>query len=433
MFQDFAQAKAQELPELKQLADIIVTSKGKKVLLISHDDADGITSGLLLLRALRKCGAAVTVKLPPRFELLPDELEEYCRAQGYDLVFCLDKGTKARYQKYSAFCKQFIIIDHHPIEGDLGELFYVNPRKRTPTAYLSNSHLVYTTLAYAGLADRGGMLANLFGLVGDFALKTVPWTQADWLDEFVKEAITEFPNLFESKSLRPTMFDVKQRQQTSLLHVMTEIINAVCGTGFQFFYNDRDPSLQELDPPRFIFDQLDQYLDSPRCGTEHTIDDFLAGFPEGARVAKFFTYYTQDWDAYVGLMKSTIDLGTIGPVHVYFFLGKDLRLIPMIGSVKLHEKADAEGHEHAIIVITNVLPDRVHTSLRGTGHLVHCGEICQELTRRVKILLASDQANGGGHPPAAEFVVTEPNVSVPLVLEVLFAYLNELMANPRAC
>ncbi|MBN2055240.1 DHH family phosphoesterase [bacterium] len=415
-------------PEYNLAAEKITSCRDQDVLIVSHDDPDGICSAVMLARALHRLGVRSHVRLPPRFMLSADELREYAEACGLSpqgRVFCLDKGVSESYDELTEVVEDVVIIDHHPPQGIPRKVLVVNPSLES-WVRASTTHVLYMVLVLAGLADEGDVIADLLGLTGDFALKTVPEEVASLALELVDHARSAHPHLFESRQIRPTMFDVKQRRQTSLLHQITELVHAVSGGGFQFFYGDRNVLLEHVDPPRHIFNQLLGYLTAGRTAAEDTLEEFIAALPDPQLTELMFRYYLEDWEKYSSLLQASVEIVQLGKVHVYLFIGDRIKLTPMLGSVKLHEMAERLGHQHAIIIIVNVKMDCLHVSMRGTGEKLHCGQMCGNLATRLRERLHIDQVSGGGHPVAAELVVREDGVPPLSVIKEIMDYLGEV-------
>lgn len=106
-------------PELLKLA-----RAGKRMLVVTHIDADGICSGTLTFAALMRKGANATLRTLP--DLDPREIEAL-KAQGYDYYLFTDLGSSLIPQLEAAFDGRFLIIDHHQIpEEDLRKPSVVN-------------------------------------------------------------------------------------------------------------------------------------------------------------------------------------------------------------------------------------------------------------------------------------------------------------------
>ena len=77
---------------LKKILEVV--KKPGKALVFSHDDPDGITSGLICKRMLLKKGWKVKHYMPEGFKLQPEQFEKALKEfPEAECVFILDKGT----------------------------------------------------------------------------------------------------------------------------------------------------------------------------------------------------------------------------------------------------------------------------------------------------------------------------------------------------
>jgi RecJ-like exonuclease len=85
---------------------------GKRVLVITHIDADGLCSGSIVLSSLMRKGANVTLRAVP--DLDPKAISEI-GTQKYDFHIFTDLGSTLVPELESAFGPRFLVIDHHEI------------------------------------------------------------------------------------------------------------------------------------------------------------------------------------------------------------------------------------------------------------------------------------------------------------------------------
>ncbi len=93
--------------ELTKLA-----ATGKKMLIVTHIDADGITSGSIVFAALSRDGANVTLRCVP--DLDPGLIVEL-ESQKYDFYLFTDLGSTLLQELGRAFDGRFLVIDHHEL------------------------------------------------------------------------------------------------------------------------------------------------------------------------------------------------------------------------------------------------------------------------------------------------------------------------------
>jgi len=147
-------------PRSQILAEI---SSSFKPLIFFDDDADGLSSFLLLYKHIRE-GTGVIIKTTPRIDarFLP-KVEEH----SPDRIFILDIAELA--QEFVDSCKVKVVwIDHHhPL--DIKGVTYWNPRNHgtyAPTSYLVHS------------AIKENDWIAMVGCIGD-------WFIPDWKDRFI--------------------------------------------------------------------------------------------------------------------------------------------------------------------------------------------------------------------------------------------------------
>lgn len=105
-----------------RLLDIV--SSGKRVLVVTHIDADGLCSGSLVLSALMRKGANVTLRTVPDLDL--NTIAEVA-AQGYEMHIFVDLASSLVQELETALPGKFMVIDHHQIaEEDLRNPAVVN-------------------------------------------------------------------------------------------------------------------------------------------------------------------------------------------------------------------------------------------------------------------------------------------------------------------
>src|SRR3989339_1154083 len=116
-YKDFVSAELERIGAAGVLA-YLKKCNGKKVLIYSHDDPDGLTSAGILTSLLSRLGASYDLELPATYELDPAQLKNDIKKDAYDAVFLLDKGTMGYYNSYSKIIPNMFVIDHHPLMGD---------------------------------------------------------------------------------------------------------------------------------------------------------------------------------------------------------------------------------------------------------------------------------------------------------------------------
>jgi single-stranded-DNA-specific exonuclease len=86
-------------------------ASGKKILVVSHLDADGLSSGSIIFEALRRIGGNVTLRIYPELDI--HVLEELKKSR-YDFFILTDLGS-SMIEELNSFGENFLLIDHHVI------------------------------------------------------------------------------------------------------------------------------------------------------------------------------------------------------------------------------------------------------------------------------------------------------------------------------
>lgn len=417
-------------PGLTKILETIEKPEGM-ALVFSHDDPDGITSGLIFKRMLEKRGWKTDFRMPPGFLLSPVQLDEAVKANpGAKAVFILDKGTLDNYSEFGKKLPVYI-VDHHPSPKAPTDCVYFNPALEKYTQ-CSTSVLAHGVSYLAGTRDAFDDFLALLGLKGDWAIEPVSGFLADFVKPFFVEFGKEFKNLFTLLKERPTMFDASQRENTCLLSRISEYVHGTGGGGFQYFYNDRDPMLKDVDHPRCIglaLEKLGDKIDAIKAVT--SLDGFVALLDPSEKPAleKIWEFFLDDWEMAGNLLDSSTRAVTLGDTGIYLFVGGKVPLLPMIGSIKLFDLKD-QGKDNLaqIIMVSAVSPDYTHISVRGTGDKVHSGKFCGEMQNFFHESYPELKGNvsGGGHPRAAECTVRTPAIPFLKVLESVTKRLWEM-------
>jgi len=308
-------------------------------LVFSHDDPDGITSGLIFKRVLQKKGWKVNLKMPEGFLLQPDQLEAAMKeTTGAKAIFLLDKGTLVPYNNFADKLPVYI-VDHHPTPAAPEKCTYFNPSLPAYT-WCSTSILAHGIAALAGVREDFDDFLCMMGLKGDWAIEPVKGILADFAKPFFVEYGQNFKNLLTLVKERPTMFDAEQRDHTCLLSRVTEYVHATGGGGFSYFYNDREPALKNVNHAECIATALEGIADKMNEVKKiASLDDFvnLLPQPQQGNLKKIFAYFLQDWESANRILDSSARILKLDETSIYLFVGPKVPLLPMIGSIKLFE------------------------------------------------------------------------------------------------
>lgn len=115
-----------ELPEgLLHRVSIAVDSvrEFSQVRLVSHYDADGISSAGVLSNSLLKAGIGIHVTLA---KSLDEETIKKLSSEGHDCIVFSDMGS-GMLQELESLNGRVVVLDHHRPQGDSDEVIHVNP------------------------------------------------------------------------------------------------------------------------------------------------------------------------------------------------------------------------------------------------------------------------------------------------------------------
>ncbi|MFP4142609.1 MAG: DHHA1 domain-containing protein [Candidatus Natronoplasma sp.] len=178
----------------------------EKILIISHIDADGITSGSIAYKALERAGKEIDIKFVKQLdESEIDRLED----NDHDLIWFTDLGSGQSVDLKSFRC---VITDHHEPQGDVGIpsleergniLNYGNSKalELNPHRYgldgakeLSGSGTTYLVAREMDEKNRDLSKLAIIGAVGDLQASErnrLVGKNRDILEEAIKEGVVD--------------------------------------------------------------------------------------------------------------------------------------------------------------------------------------------------------------------------------------------------
>jgi single-stranded-DNA-specific exonuclease len=106
-------------PEILKLA-----RSGRRILIVTHVDADGLASGSIVFASLMRTGANVTLRTVPD---LDSKAIGQLEAQRYDFYIFTDLASTLTAELAAAFDGRYLVIDHHQLsEADMSNPAVVN-------------------------------------------------------------------------------------------------------------------------------------------------------------------------------------------------------------------------------------------------------------------------------------------------------------------
>ncbi|MFC2091290.1 DHH family phosphoesterase [Elusimicrobiota bacterium] len=428
-YNDFVREQFDELGGSKVI-DLLKSLENEKVLVYAHDDPDGLTSALLLTRLLDKLHIDYELQIPPTMELESGRLINDTKKEKYKAVFLLDKATMSYYNEYSQYVDNFVVIDHHPLDGKFPEkLTVINPQAGKTYKSCSASFLVHMMSEYLGKNEIYDDFLALLGLKGDWAVEPATDVVSEYVRQFYSNRVEQnLVNFIRKIDSTATMFEVRQTEVTTLLNQITELVFALGGGGFGYFYNDRDEELKNIDQRLFAYEVLKKFAGNFQKTEISSLDDFIDMTFEPEIVRKIMSYYREDWKKTLNRFSESVLCSSIGETDIFLFIGSDVKLMPMAGSVYLNQLKRVSGEREVLFAMINAENGGgIHVSLRATSNRLHCGKICSNLAKR---LVASynhkDHITGGGHPFAAECRTRQSGVDLSQLLDTLSKLVKDM-------
>lgn len=428
-YRDFVNKEFRE-KNWMQVAENFREVNGKNVLIFTHEDPDGLAAGCMLKRLFEMMGGRVRVELPRTYELEESRLDDELSNNHYYMVVIADKGTMGYYDDYVNKAEKIVVIDHHPLQGErLEKILVMNPQLHGDYKSCSTSFLVHMLMTYFEKDEKYDDFLALAGLKGDWAVEPATEVVSDYVKDFYNErVIGTFDGLVKKVVSRPTMFEVSQREKTTLLNQTAELYFALGGGGFGYFYNNRHEKLKDISQPGFSFDIMEKQREKFNFNSWNSLEDFIDDTENPEIVNLIFNFFKDDWENTNRSFSGSTLLTKLGGTDVYFFLGRGVSLMPMAGSVYLNElKKESAGREVLFIMVNTEMSGNVHFSIRGTADEVHCGKICGNLAERLVAKYGhKDQITGGGHPFAAECRTRSSGVRLSQALEVFTKLITDM-------
>ncbi len=409
--------------DFQNVLQFIKNLKSKRIYYFSHDDPDGITSAAIMSELFEYLGYEYKLLFPSNFALRKEDIPD----DNYDAIIVSDKGTLTEYDNFYNDNKPFLTIDHHFAPAVPQKIMYYNPSLK-PNSYCSASFIVHNIATAMGFRNDYTDFYAMVGMKGDWVIDPAIDMVAPYVMPFYEEFKEKFPNLLEKrKDLEPTMFEASQKTVTTLLSVYSHDLHGISGGAFQFFYNDRDERLKDLFQPQFSYELLRgierQNIDLKNVSN---VDELLAipGYEDNAKL--MLKYYKEDWDKGINLLNTAVELKSVRDTRVFLYMGKEMNLMPMLGSVTLFDFANGKD---AIFIMAAKIGYGVHFSVRATGGNIHSGKLCGNLAEEIKGTVTDNKKqfiSGGGHPKAAECNVKIKDYPYDDALKIFLNMFNEI-------
>ncbi len=148
--------------EAEHLVDL--SNRGARVLVVTHIDADGLSSGSIAFSALARKNFAVSVRAIP--DLDPRAIEKL-KADKFEFYLFTDLGSGLLGELSRAFGEGFLVVDHHQVPaGDSSHPRLINAWN---FGYDGGVEACSSTMAYAfakAVDERGNLDLSALALVG---------------------------------------------------------------------------------------------------------------------------------------------------------------------------------------------------------------------------------------------------------------------------
>jgi single-stranded-DNA-specific exonuclease len=171
---------------LADARNFLEQQKGRHVVVAPHTDVDGLSAGVLALRALRILGARVTVRLPGKGEHAHSpSFQERLGRMGADVLVVLDMGSR---DAPIVPGLPTLLVDHHPSTGFPEGALVVSGYGHAPVA--PSSLLTYALVSPMVIPGPLEWLAVL-GTVADLGADATLPSFKDALRRAGRKAVTE--------------------------------------------------------------------------------------------------------------------------------------------------------------------------------------------------------------------------------------------------
>jgi single-stranded DNA-specific DHH superfamily exonuclease len=166
--------------------NFIRTIKSKeKILIIFHQDVDGLCSATIALSALKELGLKANV-VSSDIENIKKILK---KKENYDKIFLLDLPISRIEREIENLGKKIFVIDHHQLPKLKTEkFFYINPRVFDEKIYQPASYIVYKF--FSGLVNlKNKEWVAVLGTIGDYGFEDCKDLLSKWIRVKRKENI----------------------------------------------------------------------------------------------------------------------------------------------------------------------------------------------------------------------------------------------------
>lgn len=409
----------------KNIVDYLKIIDSKNCLIYSHDDPDGITSAVTLIKYLESKNCSYDLFIPRHFKMDEEDLQLQVKKNNYDVLFILDKGTFEYYDRFQNYIPLVVIIDHHLPDKSVVNKFCFNPSFKE-NVNCSTSLLVNQILTCINPLSDIDNFYTLIGLKGDFAIECITKKITYFSYPFYLFVKKNFKKFLVPIDSRLTMFDIYQREKTNLLNLITELIHGISGGGHQYFYTDKEDELKDINQPLLTFEVM-KNADAHILNDVESVNDFIKKLPNNRIIKKLYKYFLSDWEKAIPALEFITPIGTIDESTVYLFIGNKVPLMPIIGVVKLHQAIKENKDKQAMIIMINKESEGIHISFRATSPHVHCGKICKNLALYFTSQYGySKFISGGGHSMAAKCFVHINEIPLTLIIADLTNFIRKL-------
>lgn len=412
--------------------------KSAKILYFSHHDLDGVTSATILKKIFEEyLGSEVSLKIPTGFRLEPEEVDEALKEEKYDTLIISDKGTFGYYDKFTKKFENVIIIDHHLKDGMPQDCTVFNPSAEKEVG-TSTSILAHMLSTYFGIADNYDDFIALLGGRGDYVITSETDDLPDFVEPFVELVKNNFDNLFKKVKGRPTFYDTKNRESTTLLNQIAEVLHI---STLSHLYSSESETVEIDQGSRFVVETLTEFVKKRKKLDFRNLDEFISALPESEQISTVFKLFKRDWSLLEDRVDNSLFVEEVKGVGLYLTFAKEApamegvnfpAILPFVASSRLEDFKDKRNHKAALVIVFCPKKIGTHISMRGGGGILSCDAMCRELVRRVQKVRPrlKDNVGGGGHEMAAECVAGK-EIKLYVMMKELILMLEELKKNPK--
>ncbi len=441
------------IEKASKAADVIRNTHGL-IRIISHYDADGITSAAIMTKALLREGKSFQLSIIKQLsgELMQQFAREFARTKP-DLVVFLDLGSGALNDIQNLIgVEKVIVADHHQVQGDAISkgLVHVNPVNFGITENISASGVSYLIVRALNHENKELSELSIIGAIGDSQLGSIgpDWGLAGLNKEILLDAVntgkirvikglrlwgryTRPIHKTLEYSIDPWIPGISGSESAAVQFLQEMKINPQKDDGSWRTLSDLSEEEQQrlatgiikervrsdTDNPDWIFGDVYDLLEKPGYKDANEFATILNATGKmkkeylgvalclndekaASAVKDVLSEYRKEIGKAVSWVRENRDIVKSTPKACYILAGSKIseHVISNVASI-LHKSNMLPGdHDVPVFAFVNTEDGKIKVSARASDELVKKGLNLQEIVTRIVGIIGGE---GGGHAGAA--------------------------------